>query len=77
MNGLSNAADGLFPAEGILELLLVSLGHATARMFGGPPVDGRMPGLLRDVRRHDHPPERSDEVGAVVTFVSSKRQAPG
>lgn len=46
-------------------------------MVSGPPVDGGVAGLLRDVWRHDHVPERGDEAGPVVTLVRPDRQAPG
>lgn len=77
MKGLAHATHGLGPAEGFLDLLPAPLGQGVAAMLGGAPVDGGMPGLLRDMWRHDHTPERGDKVDAVISFVGPERQAPG
>ena len=67
VSGVSHAADGLGPAQGLLDLLAVPLGHGIAGMRG-PPVDARMPDLLGDMRRHDHPP------GSCQTDLNSSQQ---
>ena len=77
VNGLGHAAHGLGPAERFLDLLPVPLGQGVAGTLSGPPIDSGMAGLLRDMRRHDHAPERGNEVGAVVSLVGPERQAPG
>jgi hypothetical protein len=71
MNGLGDAAHGFGPAEGFLDFLSALLRQGVARMLRGAPVDGGVAGPLCDVRCHHHPPERGDEVGAVVSLVCS------
>ncbi len=46
-------------------------------MLSGPPVNGGMSGLLRDMRGHDHLSEFGDEVGAVLSLICPKRQVSG
>ncbi len=50
MDGLGHAADGLGPAEGLLDLLAPPLREGVARVPGGSAVDGGMARLPRDVR---------------------------
>ena len=77
VNGLGHAVDGLGPTERFLDLLPAPLGQGVAKMLDSPPVDGGMLDFLRDMGRHDHAPEIGDEVGAVVSLIRPKRQAPG
>ena len=74
VNGLRRVADGLRSTEGFLDLLTVPLRQDVAGTPGDPPVDGRTPGLLRDVRCHEYAPEFKHDVGAVVFLVRIKRR---
>jgi len=77
VNSLGYAAHGFGPSEGFLDFPPAPLGQGIAGMLRGAPVDGRMTGLLRNMRGHDHPPEFGDEVATVVSLVRPERQAPG
>lgn len=46
-------------------------------MVGGPADDDGMHGQLFDLWLHDHAPERSYRVSAVVSLLGPKRQATG
>lgn len=76
VDSLRHAADGLGPAEGLLDPFAVLLGQRVARVPRGAPIDGRMAGLLRHMRGDAGLSEVADEVGAVVSFVRAERQPP-
>jgi hypothetical protein len=77
VNGPGHAAHGPGPDERFLDLVSAPAGQGVAGTPGRAPVDGRVSGLLRDIRRHHHPPETGDEGGRVLSPVGPGRQAPG
>lgn len=76
MNDLSHAADGLDPAEWLLDLLAVPLVQDVTGMAAGSAVDGGMPDLLCNIRCDDHPSELGCGVNSVLSLVRPKRQSP-
>src|SRR5439155_281772 len=70
MTGLSHQADGLEPAEDLLDALPPTLAHPIAAMAGGPPIDraGALGRVLGDVRRDAEQPNRLDEIPRVVAL---------
>src|SRR5438046_9410906 len=77
MTGLSHQADGLEPAEDLLDALPPTLAHPIAAMAGGPPIDraGALGRVLGDVRRDAEQPNRLDEIPRVVALVSPERHS--
>ena len=77
IDGLGHAADGLGPAEGLLNPLSVPQGEGITFMAGGAPIDGGIPRFLRDMRGNTGMPEIPDKVGTVVSLVGPECQPPG
>ena len=67
---LGHAADGLGPAEGLLDLLSAFLRQGVTGVAGGAPVDGGMADLAGDMWRDAGLPQLGDEVGAVVAVAN-------
>src|SRR5437016_12705214 len=66
VTGLPHQADGLEPAEDLLDALSPTLAHPVAAMAGGPPIDraGALGRILSDVRRCAEQPNRREETPA-------------
>src|SRR5204863_9797039 len=77
MTGLSHQADGLEPAEDLLDALPPTLAHPIAAMAGGPPIDraGALGRVLGDVRRDAEQRNRLDGLRRVVALVSPERHS--
>ena len=79
-HGLANPADGLAPAEVLLDPLADDLAQAVARMASGAAVDraAAAPGVVAgDVRRDLALATGGDEVGRVVGLVGADAAATG
>src|SRR4029453_13126261 len=72
---LAQAADGLHPAEDLLDQLPFALTDPIARMPCGAPVDTRASVLLGHVRRNPQLARRRDEPAAPEILVPPNRLA--
>src|SRR5213594_4645433 len=74
---LAHQADGLEPAEDLLDALAAALAHAVAGMPRGATVDraGPIGRVLRHVRGHAQQPDRGDEIPRVIALVGPERYA--
>src|SRR5262245_26239369 len=65
MSELAQPADGLQPAEDLLNQLPLLLADRIPGMTRGPIVDGAAGDLLRDMRRDTQRPDARDEAGDI------------
>lgn len=77
IEGLRRAADGLGPAEKLLDPLPVLLRQGITLVPRCPSVDCREPRLLRDMRGDAGSPAIRHEPGSVVCLVGAQGQLPG
>ena len=71
MPEFAQSADGLQPAENLLDQLPLLLADGVAGMTRGPIIDGAALDLLRDVRRDTQRAYAGDEAGNIEPFVST------
>jgi len=77
IDSLGHAADGFGPAEGLLVPFAMFQGQGVTFVAGDAPIDGGIPGCLRNMRGDTGLPEIADKVGAVIALVGPQRQPPG
>lgn len=77
IDGLGWAADGLGPAEGLLDPLSMLDGQGIALVSSGSSVDCGMPRFLGDMRSDAGPAQIGHEASGIIGLVSAHRQFPG
>lgn len=77
VDGLGKAADGLAPAQRLLDPLAMFPGQGVARVSGRAAVDRRVPGSSRYMGRDAGLSQVANEGGRVVAPVRAERQLAG